>query len=192
MATTTKRAARLATGPVDPDLVPKDSGVEVWRNASAGKVYINRIGEYGRKFSEVISAGRAFQITPTERRLNQSACAQADLDMFTNGTLEPVNLLDDEPDTERLRTNPNLITDRDMRALFRLKGEVFRQRIEQITNTAAIHRLLEAARDERYNASLAQFEALKLRKITLDGSTDRQPAETREVDAGVGRPVTPT
>jgi hypothetical protein len=108
-------AKKTPARPVDPSLVPSESGVEVWRNATAGLVYINRIGEYGRKFSELIQPGRAFQVTPTERRLNQNSVALAEFDVFTNGTLEPVDLIDDEPDTEKLRNNPNLITDKDVR-----------------------------------------------------------------------------
>jgi hypothetical protein len=186
-------AKKTPARPVDPSLVPSESGVEVWRNATAGLVYINRIGEYGRKFSELIQPGRAFQVTPTERRLNQNSVALAEFDVFTNGTLEPVDLIDDEPDTEKLRNNPNLITDKDVRLMFRLKGEMFRQRIEEITNVASVNRLLEAARDENFEASLAQFEVLKMRKITLDGNASREAPEPSDPNtAGLPRAVTPS
>lgn len=178
--------------PANPELIPQDAGIETWRNATAGTVYITRIGEYGKRISELIYGGRVFSITPQERRLNQNACANAKLDMFTNGTLEAVSLLDDEPDTPKLRNNPNMLDEREIPRLYRLRGEAFTERIAQISNPATIARLLELARDPRLNCTVQQFETLRRRERALAGEAEEdRPPGPQNTDGGFGRAVTP-
>jgi hypothetical protein len=184
----TKKAASRS---VDPTLVPQDPGIETWKNSTAGTVYITRIGEYGKRISELIYGGRVFSITPQERRLNQNSCATPQLDMFSNGTLEAVSLLDDEPDTPKLRNNPNMLDEKEIPRLFRLRGEGFSERISTITNTATIARLLELARDPRMNATVQQFETLRRRERNLAGETENEPPAASPGDAGLPRAVTP-
>lgn len=173
---------------VDPELIPSDPGLELWRNAEPGTVAINCLGEYGRKRVELVKGGRTFTITPQERRMNQNACALPELDMFTNGTLQPVNLLDDEPDTPSLRQNPNVFDEADIAKVFKLRGEAFADRIAQVTNPVAFDRLADMARDPRYNATIQQYEQIKARQrlLTADvtdvgGTTDTTERKPRAV-----------
>lgn len=177
--------------PVDPEAVPQEPGIETWRNTTAGTVYITRIGEYGKRVSELIYGGRVFSITPQERRLNQNACATPTLDMFTNGTLEAVSLIDGEPDTPRLRNNPNMLDEKEIPRLFKLRGENFSERIATITNPATIARLVELAREPRMNATVAQFEMLRRRERALAGEQESEAPATPASDAGIPRAVTP-
>jgi hypothetical protein len=183
----TKRAASNA--PPVGELVPMQAEVETWLNESAGIVVINRLGEYGRQVVDMVNGGRRFQITPAERRMNQNACAQPDQDVFTNGTLRPISLLDSEPDTESLRINPNLIAEEDLASMFQLKGEFFVQRIATITNPAAMNRVVEMARDPRFDATLAQYEAAKQRELDLQGDLTEGPSNIDP--ASIPRGVTP-
>lgn len=166
MATTTKRAAMR---PINPDTVPVDSDVETWRNVTAGIVVISRVGEYGRRFGESVQGGRTFQITPHERRQHQMACALPDLDPFTNGTLQPIELIDGEPDSEVLRNNPNMLTDGDVPRLFGMRGTTFAERVGRITNTSVIERLLDEARGRSATVTLEQYETLRDRAKELHG-----------------------
>jgi hypothetical protein len=145
-----------------------EPGLELWRNAAAGIVAINRIGEYGRTRVEVIHGDRTFHITPQERRMNQNVCARPELDFFTNGTLQPVVLLDDEEDTAALRQNPNVMAEADIEALFKIKGEAFAERLDHITNTATLGRLVALAREPRLNATVQQYELVKARQRALE------------------------
>lgn len=191
MATNTRRPpVRTPVYGPDHERVPIDAGVETWRNTLAGKVVINRVGEYGRRIADIVHGGRTFQITPQERRMNQSAAASADQDLFTNGTLAPVTLIDGEPDTEFLRTNPNALSEEDLPKLFQLTIAEFTDRIGKITASTPIGRLIELARDPSYNATLAQYEALKARDIELQGALDEKPPVELSPD-GVPRGVTP-
>lgn len=187
MPTQTRKGASRAP---KHDPIPVDANVETWRNNMPGTVIITRVGEYGRREVSVVNGGRTFQITPQERRINQSAAASKDLDVFTNGTLSPVTLLDGEPDTEALRSNPNTLDEEELPQLFRLRGEEFSDRIGQITTIPPIARLLELARDPLYDATLSQYEVLKTREVELRGSLDDGTPRPPEPD-GLPRGVTP-
>lgn len=171
--------------PVDPSLVPIDSGVESWKNVTAGIVVINKVGEYGRPLHELVQSGRVFTLTPQERRLNQDACASEDMDFFRNGTLQPVRLLDDEPDTAALLANPNAISDDELPSVFKLKGENLRDRLAQISNLTAATRLVELARKPEFNVTLEQFDLIKarereLQKVPSDGTIPLSPERVIE------------
>lgn len=179
MPATKKAAARRVPAATEPIDVHAD--VETWQNETPGVVAINRVGEYGRRVVDLVQGGRRFQVTPQERRMNQNAANSVEQDIFTNGTLRPIDLLDDDPDTERLRSNPNIFREGELPELFNVKGEVFRQRIAEITNPATLARLIELARDPRYDASLSQYEAIKSREMELRGTLDQ--AETKPAPA---------
>lgn len=183
MTTTTRRTTKLPPGT---ELIPMHAGVETWRNETEGLITINRVGEYGRPIVDLIDAGRTFTVTPQERRMNQNACYSRELDIFVNGALRPIDLLDGEPDTELLRKNPNTFTDDELKRIFALDGIHFVERIGEISNAGAIARILDLARDPAYGATLAQYEAIRAREADVKGQVGQQ--EGREP---TGRPVTP-
>lgn len=184
------KKAAVRTTMKDPDLVPQEPDVEQWKNATAGTVHIIRLGDYGKPQSELIYSGRVFTITPQERRRNQNAFATPALDMFTNGTLEAVSLIDGEPDTPRLRSNPNMLDEKEIPRVFKLRGENFNERIATITNPATISRLLELARDPRLNATVHQYETLRRRERTLNGEAESE-SPAQPAGDGLPRAVTP-
>lgn len=192
MATATKKAAPKPD--TDPSLVPVDSGVEVWRNCTPGMTFITKLGEYGKRETELVYGDRTFSLTPAERRINQHNYASPELDLFTNGTFQPVSLIDGEPDTPRLRENPNTLTDDDIQQVLAMRGEVFIQRINDISSEAVLARVIEMAREPRYECTLAQYEAIKLRQMELQGELDVAPPSTPSSDPNTGampRAVTP-
>lgn len=189
---TKKAAAKPAVRTTDPDLIPQDADVEVWRNTTPGLTHITKIGEYGKRISELIYGNRSFTLTPQERRINQSGYATDELDLFRNGTFQPVSLIDGEPDTDSLRENPNILSDRDIHKLFKTRGEAFEDRIDQVTSEAVLNRVLEIAREPRHNVTLQQYETIKLRQRALQGDPDdTAPADQDPNVTGLGKPVTP-
>lgn len=145
--------------------------LETWKNPTEGRVWINRLDHHGNLDKvEIIGASRTFHITPKERRLNQEMAARTDLDIFSNGTLTPIRLIDGTEDAEAFALNPNLMTESDMRDLFKVGrteatreaiGEAFAERLAAISNTATLGRLLSLARDE--DAPLSRVEAIQAR-----------------------------
>ena len=159
-------------------------------NAGQGLVYITKIGEYGRRESELVHGGRVFALTPQERRLNQAQCFDPKNDPFTNGSFKPLALLDDEVDTARLRNNPNVLDDHRVGELFALKGEGFSQKLLEITNQTAIDRLIEIARQPDAGATVQQLEILRRYKKLLAGDVD-EPGDTSKTAESRGPEVDP-
>lgn len=182
VATAKKAAARRAD---NIDGIPNEPGVETWSNTGQSLVHITRIGEYGRRTSELVYGGRVFAITPQERRINQSQCYLPASDPFTNGTFTPVSLLDDEPDTEGLRTNPNVLNEQNVNEIFGLKGDEFNKRLMTITNINAVNRLIDLAGQPSVGATVEQLEILRRYASLLSGDKDEPEP------SGTPKPVTP-
>lgn len=171
------------------DGMPVEPGIETWMNVGPSLLHITKIGEYGKRESELIYGNRVFAITPQERRLNQSQCFNSLDDPFTNGTFKPLRLLEDEPDTETLRANPNVLDDGAIAGLFKLTGEPFGQQLMAITNPTAVDRLIEVAKQSATGATVGQLEILQRYKKLLAGEKDEP-----QVEAGpepLPKPVTP-
>lgn len=152
-------------------VVQRDPGqvfIEVWRNASRGKVVIKHIGEFGKPYSEIVQGGATFQITKPGRRYNQNAAATAKQDIFTNGRLQPVELDPDDPDTASLLENPNHVQEDDISRIFKLKGERLVQRLEQISSVSTMRRLLDLAEEDATQALHSQWRAIHNRLVDLD------------------------
>lgn len=180
-----------STKTFEPDqLPPLDPGFERWHNNRKGRVVLIRLGEYGRKTEELIPPGKDFLITPAERRANQVAAATPAQDMFTNGALSPLQLIEGEPDTLKLLANPNTITVEDIHEIFRNKGTGFLDKIAEITSVNTIDRLLEAAQEPANRVLVEQFQALQVRRANLVAADARV-----EISSSNGQktmnPVTP-
>jgi hypothetical protein len=185
MVATKKAPAR----PDNIDGMPVDPGVESWLNTSPSLVHLIKIGEYGKRETELVYGGRVFNLTPQERRINQTQCYDAKNDPFTNGVFKPLSLLDDEPDTKTLRNNPNVLDDDGIAELFTLTGEAFSQRLISITNSTAVDRLIETAKQPTTGATVGQLETLKRYKKLLSGEKDEPAPESGPEP--LPKPVTP-
>lgn len=158
--------------------------LETWKNPTEGRVWINRLDHRGELAKvEIIGSGRVFHLTPAERRLNQEMAVNPDLDIFTNGTLTPVRLLGtDEAEAAEFASNPNMMTEGDMRALVgKTKGkqDAFAERLAGIRNTATLERLLALAREE--DAPLSRVEAIQGRLAELGTSFVQERVTTTAV-----------
>lgn len=150
-----------------------DPGLELWRNGGRGRVLVNRFGNDGKVRAELIGGGKAFHLTPTERRMNQEMAALPSLDVFSNGTLQPVRLLDGEPDTQALLDNPNHIPDDDARKVFKLGDPQFKARIEAVTNGAALENLRTLAQERQTRATVWQLQVIEARLADVAPVVDR-------------------
>lgn len=133
---------------------------ETWRNETQGMVVLKRVSRTGDLTDEVLTAGKVIHLTPAERRMNQELVAEEAYDYFTNGTLSPVRLIETEEDAAELRTNPNHISEDEMKGLFKSRSlKAFQERVDQITNPVALNKLLRLAESE--DATIKQVDAIK-------------------------------
>ncbi len=156
--------------------------LETWKNPTEGRVWINRLNHRGELDKvEVVAGGRTFHISSHERKLNQEMAYNSDLDIFANGTLAPVRLIEGSDDAREFAANPNLLTEDDMRGLVRKsKGttDAFVERLATIKNPATLERLLTLARDE--DAPLSRVEAIQARLGEVSNSSPYASTATRE------------
>lgn len=161
------------------DLSNEMTDLESWRNVTQGRVVVIKLSAQGQRRHEMVGPDRTFHLTPRERRINQELAANEDLDVFLNGTLQPVRLTD-SPDAPELLDNPNHLTDAEARGLFRKDMPTFAERVHAIKNPSALQRLVDLAEnDEKVKATVMQLRVLKARLELV------QPAAISHVRADV-------
>lgn len=171
---------------------------ETWQNVTEGTVVLKRVDHRGEMTKEeVISGGRTFQITSTERRLNQDNAADAGLDVFRNGILHPLRLMDDTEEAKEMAANPNHMSESEMKDMCRAHPKTFEKRLNEIANTTTLQRLLTMAHTE--DASIKRVEAIEQRLAVMDpnavvevrvAGTPSGPVSPSGAAPGM-RPVTP-
>lgn len=172
----------------------EDDDYEVWENAGKGRVAIQKLDQRGLKRTEIVAGGRKFHVTPRERRMNQELVALESMDVFINGTLRPVRMIEGTEDAKEIASNPNHLSESDMVTLLKSHYKTFDDRLESITNIGTVERLLELAETDEVGATVRTVSRLRDRLAALNPT---QVMETTHVamsnDAMIGgiKAVTP-
>lgn len=162
---------------------------ESWKSAVAGTITIQHYNQQGQLAELVIPGGRTIQITPHERRINQERAADDTLDVFVNGMMTPVRLLDSEPETAELKANVNAMSETAMKALFRSQKPTFTKKVHEISNMITLRRLLEVA--EEIDASMAQYKIIQERVAEVNGAVTEATLSAGPEMGGKIRAVSP-
>jgi hypothetical protein len=138
---------------------------EIWENPHKGNVFIKTYDHTGKLVSSCIRGGKKLAISIEERLLNQEMAASEKQDLFMNGMLRPVQLIESAEDYAEIANNPNLISDSEIKELFNLKAADFKARISSIDNEITMNRILEVAqemdvRESQLKAVQAQVDAV--------------------------------
>lgn len=145
-----------------------NQGKETWRNATQGYVVLAKLDRRGERADEVVAGGRTVLISPEERSLNSypvGAATEA-LDVFKNGMMVPVRLIDDTEDKAEIESNPNLKSEGELRDLFTLHWKKFEAEVAQITNVVTLNRLKEIAQEG--DATVRQVNVIESRVAEVD------------------------
>jgi hypothetical protein len=155
---------------------------ETWVNNGAGDVFVVAFDHQGQLVSIPVRAGKKVLLSVQERQINQEQAYTKDVDMFSNGRLTPLKLVDTAEDYIDIANNPNHLSEDDMRDIFKLKGKAFAARIAEITNVLALKRMHEIAADETNGVSMASYRALEKRISEVEGIEVLEIAEIEKVD----------
>lgn len=136
---------------------------ETWKNATRGKVVVLKYDLRGNLIHELVHGNGTFTLSREERLLNMDRAANDGLDVFKNGTLVPVRLIDGTEDAAEIASNPNLLTEDDMRGLFKAHWKTFEAKVQSISNPLTLSRLLALAEDEDTGATIKQQKTVKAR-----------------------------
>ena len=111
---------------------------ETWVNNGAGDVFVVAFDHQGQLVSLPVRSGKKVLLSVQERQINQEQAYTKDVDMFTNGRLTPLKLVDTAEDYIDIANNPNHLSEDDMKDIFKLKCKDFAARIDEITNFLAL------------------------------------------------------
>lgn len=157
--------------------------LETWQNASRGRIGVLKFDRYGQLKSETIRSGAKFQITTEERLMNTERAATRALDIFSNGYLTPVRILDGTEDAKEIASNPNLLSETDLKKLFGGTAKAFVEKVGGITNAGTLKHMLDLADTEEVDAKQS------FKKILLDRLGELEPSSYTEVEQVDGLPV---
>jgi hypothetical protein len=162
---------------------------ETWKNATNGNVGITKFDVKGNEVGTVVRPGKTVTLTVDERRLNQDYARSTASDLFSNGTLSPIRLIDDpeivdSAEYKAIEDNPNFISETEMAELFNVKRiDHFKKRLEGIENVTVLSRIRQMASAQ--DAKVSQIDAIEARLAelrpnnvvevtTVGGSEDRK------------------
>jgi hypothetical protein len=135
--------------------------LETWENVTRGKVSILKYDQLGKEYTQLVAGGRKFSLTREERVLNQDRAANEELDIFQNGTLNVVRLLDGDEDGAMFANNPNMMAESDINELFKVKSvKAFEAKLGEVTNLNTLERIREVA-DGLDNVTVRQIAAIE-------------------------------
>jgi hypothetical protein len=137
--------------------------VETWRNSAAGYVVVWKLDLRGQWKDELVSPGAKVALSRDDRIYNMDLAASKDLDVFQNGTLVPVRLLDGNEDAHEFASNPNMIGEAEMRELFKAHWKHFDAKVQEISNLGTLERMRALAESDDVEATLRQVQALEAR-----------------------------
>jgi hypothetical protein len=175
-----------------------ETQLETWQNASKGRIGVKTKDRWGEWKTNTLRSGAKIQLSTAERQWNSEKAASAKQDVFRNGFLVPigdtVKILDGTEDAKDIASNPNLLSESDLRNLFK-KGttqKAFAEKVSGITNTSTLRRLLDMTEDEDLGATVKHQKIVQNRLVELEPDLGLQ-----EIDQVPGeapppfRPVSP-
>lgn len=142
------------------------AGKETWKNATLGRVAVAKIDRRGDIDHELVSGGGKILLTTDERIMNQEMAANDELDVFKNGTMVPVRLLDTTEDAAEIASNPNLKSEEDLRNMFKLQWKKFETECATLSNLTTLLRLKEIAQEG--DATVRQVNVIEARIAEVD------------------------
>lgn len=158
--------------------------LETWQNSTKGRIGVLKFDHRGDLRNELVRSGMNVHLTQAERQINQEKAASAELDVFSNGHLTPVRLLEGTEDAKEIASNPNLMGESDLRGLFKAHWKTFDTKVKEITNTITLNRLLALSDDDSVNATVKQVATIRKQIESLTQSSDA-PEDTTGARVGV-------
>lgn len=145
---------------------------EAWQNTSRGSVYVKKYGARGEETTVRVLGGQVVTLSPEERRLTTMAIPPKNkhLNVFENGVLVPLQLVDSAEDYEEIASNPNLLGDSDIREALRQKTPTLKKTLAEISNVNLVRRFQELAAEEEDKMTMPKIRAIEARLEELTAS----------------------
>lgn len=129
--------------------------VETWESVSEAMNWVIREDRRGDEQYVPVTGSMRFKITTYERILTQDKIKSQDLDPFLNGQFRPVIV----PDSISIETNPNALSDDDIRRIFVASDIAWEEYMAVIDAPATLRRMIQLA--EESDLSLKRYRELE-------------------------------
>jgi hypothetical protein len=129
--------------------------IETWENVSEAQNYVIREDRRGDEVYVPVTGPMQFKITSYERILTQDKIKTRELDPFRNGQFRPVIV----PDSISTETNPNALSDDDIRRIFQASDVAWDEYMNVIDSPATLRRMMTLA--EESGLTLKRFRELE-------------------------------
>lgn len=140
--------------------MPEDT--ERWKNQTRSTAFVFKYDRYRNIISEAVDPGREVVVTKEEREINQERAVSKDLDIFSNGILTPLKLVD--PDDQReFAENPALLSNSELEDILKLPKKAFEARIKEISSVYPLQRLKDLTQQEDTKVTVGVVQALDAR-----------------------------
>lgn len=143
--------------------------IETWENVGPGTYYVIQENRRGDEVYVPITGRRNFRISTYERMITEDKSLDPRNNPFKNGAFRPITT----PDGISIDTNPNALSDDDIRRLFRASEVAWEEYMVVIDSPATLTRMIELAEAD---------EAMPLKRF-------RQLEQRREKYTNIGKRV---
>ncbi len=126
---------------------------------------MDRAGELTKP--EKIPSGRSVRLTVEERKMNQELAYSPESDIFANGTL---TLIDGASAAQEFASNPNMLSEPDMRGIIKGRSDTFANKVSEISNMTTLQRLLTLAKEA--DVAISKVEAIQNRINEIEPKFD--------------------
>lgn len=154
---------------------------ERWKNRTVGTAFVLKYDRYHNIGSEIVGPGREVTLSKEEREINQERAASSDLDIFANGIMIPMKIIDPD-DQKAFAENPHLLSDSELPELLKLSRKAFEVRLKAMTNLYPLLRLKEMTQQEDTKVTVGVVQALdeRIKQLTPDSPRMKSFADERE------------
>jgi hypothetical protein len=163
--------------------------VEIWKNTTNGMRWCKQHDKAGAEGTKIVQGQRTFSITPLDRQLNQDIAANAELDLFRNGTFVLVRAADDTDEDEI--QSPDSVTEGEIAALsmeVTAEPALVDKLLKGINSPVALSRILEQFVVDDVPKEVIEY--VKMKKAKFDPSVTPSAVRTVVAQAEPDAPVT--
>ena len=139
---------------------------EIWENKNKSQVWIMKENVRGDVESVPVRPGTRVELTVEDRQRNQEVSVDKSLDVFSNGMLSSVQLIDTAEDYEEVNSNPNSKSESEIRDLLELNANQLKKELAEIDSPLVIERLRDFVNsddDKASNVTVAKVKAVNAR-----------------------------
>jgi hypothetical protein len=137
--------------------------IETWENITRSKYAIVKVDSRGDLKRQVVIGGASFMLTTEDRIITQDIIKRREDDPFSNGCFRPIVA----PDSITIETNPNAISDDEIKDMLSLSDPEWTEAVERISSPHTLSRMMEFA--DSVNISILRYRDIEKRQKEARG-----------------------